>query len=643
MKRIVLALALFLLPSLAWGQCTGVFPNNSVCGNATGASTTPRATPATSFSNTVNTQTTNYSIQASDCNNTVQMGTGSTGFLTLTLPAVGGFPTTCVINFVNGDTTRGKLLSGFPASMQTILWPSQAGQVKIVNGAWAVTSNPGQWLTLGTITFNINHASGSDSSDGLGTSSGAFATIQKCIDTIYSQLLFVKNSGTPVCLEVAETFTENISCTGKLANALEIEIRGTTSTTLGTVDTFIWQPATASPVVTLADGCIVYINGFQLTSPTVNNSTAFYVRDFSSLDFSNVDFGARIGAASVNLRPDWGGTAIPVGNYWISGNVGYHLFSTGPGYYQALTTTVTLPNALTWGGAFMLGSQSSNFYWALTTFAGAGAGAASSGTQCIIQTNAVLIQGAVTFPGNASTCTASLFGIIQGAGSAIQATGTGPLSMLGATSNLTLSQNADTAFTVSNQNAGAAATATIYAQSNAGNAIFEAASTAGGAVGLFRWTGAGSFLLDALNATGNFNFRTGATPTSAMTIDSSANVNVAGPSIQLSTKLWESLTPPTISAGFCATSPSISAANGTAAFDINVGTACAGSVGTLSMPTATTGWACSFANVTNPASNVPSQTGGATNTVTLTNYARTTGLESNFTASDHIRAACSGY
>jgi hypothetical protein len=40
---------------------------------------------------------------------------------------------------------------------------------------------------------------------------------------------------------------------------------------------------------------------------------------------------------------------------------------------------------------------------------------------------------------------------------------------------------------------------------------------------------------------------------------------------------------------------------------------------------------------------VPSQTGGATNTVTLTNYARTTGLASNFTASDHIRAACSGY
>lgn len=102
-------------------------------------------------------------------------------------------------------------------------------------------------------------------------------------------------------------------------------------------------------------------------------------------------------------------------------------------------------------------------------------------------------------------------------------------------------------------------------------------------------------------------------------------------------------TPPTISAGFCATSPSISAANGIVAFDINVGTACAGSVGTLAMPAAKTGWVCGFHNVTNPATNIVEQTGGATNTVTLTNYVRTTGVAGNFTASDHIRGSCSGY
>ena len=49
MKRIVLALALLLAPSLAWAQCTGVFSNNTVCGNATGSSNTPRMTAITAL------------------------------------------------------------------------------------------------------------------------------------------------------------------------------------------------------------------------------------------------------------------------------------------------------------------------------------------------------------------------------------------------------------------------------------------------------------------------------------------------------------------------------------------------------------------------------------------------------------------
>ena len=61
------------------------------------------------------------------------------------------------------------------------------------------------------------------------------------------------------------------------------------------------------------------------------------------------------------------------------------------------------------------------------------------------------------------------------------------------------------------------------------------------------------------------------------------------------------------------------------------------------MPTATTGWVCHFANVTAPASNVPSQTGGTTTTVTLTNYSRTTGLAANWTDSNVIRAMCTAY
>lgn len=44
MKRFLLVLALLLVPSLAWAQCNGVFPANTICGNATGTSALPKPT-----------------------------------------------------------------------------------------------------------------------------------------------------------------------------------------------------------------------------------------------------------------------------------------------------------------------------------------------------------------------------------------------------------------------------------------------------------------------------------------------------------------------------------------------------------------------------------------------------------------------
>lgn len=44
MKRILLAFALCLAPSMVWAQCSGVFLNNTFCGNVTGASAPPRMT-----------------------------------------------------------------------------------------------------------------------------------------------------------------------------------------------------------------------------------------------------------------------------------------------------------------------------------------------------------------------------------------------------------------------------------------------------------------------------------------------------------------------------------------------------------------------------------------------------------------------
>lgn len=111
---------------------------------------------------------------------------------------------------------------------------------------------------------------------------------------------------------------------------------------------------------------------------------------------------------------------------------------------------------------------------------------------------------------------------------------------------------------------------------------------------------------------------------------------------RLASSLMISSTAPTIASGFC-TSPTVPNSNGTAAFTVNVGTACGASSGVITMPTAATGWVCSAINITNPATNVVAQSAGTTTSVTLTNYVRTTGVAGNFTASDVLRLQCTAY
>lgn len=93
---------------------------------------------------------------------------------------------------------------------------------------------------------------------------------------------------------------------------------------------------------------------------------------------------------------------------------------------------------------------------------------------------------------------------------------------------------------------------------------------------------------------------------------------------------------------FC-TSPTVVNANGTVAFTINVGTACATSTGTITMSAVTTGYVASCVNITAPTTNVISQTGGTTTTITLTNFVRTTGVAGNWTDSNILRCTAFSY
>lgn len=106
-----------------------------------------------------------------------------------------------------------------------------------------------------------------------------------------------------------------------------------------------------------------------------------------------------------------------------------------------------------------------------------------------------------------------------------------------------------------------------------------------------------------------------------------------------STRIWVNSGTPTISSGF-GTGAALSATPQASSFSINVGTGGTVSTGVIGLPTAPHGWSCTTNDVTTPAGNDTVQTGSSTTTASLTNYSRTAGTATAWTASDVIQISC---
>ncbi len=134
---------------------------------------------------------------------------------------------------------------------------------------------------------------------------------------------------------------------------------------------------------------------------------------------------------------------------------------------------------------------------------------------------------------------------------------------------------------------------------------------------------------------------------SRITGDSSGNVTFTGvvktdSSFNLTSR-FAVITAPTLASGGC-TTPTAVTANGTMYFSVGVGTGCSGSQPLVfTLPSATNGWNCYARNSTNAASSAPAQSSGvSTTSVTITNYARTTGVAAAWTDSDVVVVSCAG-
>ena len=102
-----------------FGNATPSTPGQPLVSNGAGTDPTFQPLPCQGLvggvdCNLLHTALANYTLAPNDCGATVQLGTGATGFFTLTVPPLTGFSSICSVVVVNSDTGRGKAISGVP-------------------------------------------------------------------------------------------------------------------------------------------------------------------------------------------------------------------------------------------------------------------------------------------------------------------------------------------------------------------------------------------------------------------------------------------------------------------------------------------------------------------------------------------------
>jgi len=141
------------------------------------------------------------------------------------------------------------------------------------------------------------------------------------------------------------------------------------------------------------------------------------------------------------------------------------------------------------------------------------------------------------------------------------------------------------------------------------------------------------------NGTGNIIIASGARTVDTVASGSTGEINVENAIVGYSAG-----NAPTIASGFAASGSTISTPGGTFHFSVTVGSTTPGSTGTITMPTAPTGWDCEANDITTTSTSVflTKQTGGSATTVVLTNYSNLS-VATAWAASDVINVRCLAY
>jgi hypothetical protein len=352
--------------------------------------------------NNLNTQSGNYSIQTTDCGSTIN-ATGAQK--TITLPAVSGFATNCVLAVYNASSTRGQILSGFPgavaASPTNILWPLDTITVQIVNGAWSIQSYVNRHKLTASITVYVDNTNGADTNDCLAATMSACKTIQGALNYINTW----DGNEQAIAVSVADgTYTNNVTQSGPFHGNPAVTLTGDLTTPANALIS-----TTSADGINLNNGAILTLGGFKITTTT--GGAGISLSDASFLNITGaMEYGSVVGS---QLSASSGSTITISANYTISGGATNHWSANqNAQVLVAGSHTITISGTPAFSNAFANAATGGLVSDSAVTFSGS-----ATGKSFVVASNGFVNNNTSSaLPGSLSTSTVVSHGYVKAPG-----------------------------------------------------------------------------------------------------------------------------------------------------------------------------------------------------------------------------------
>jgi hypothetical protein len=377
-----------------------VVVNGTTC--TIGSSCTITVTNAGVPQNNLNTQSGNYTIQTTDCGDTIN-ATGAQS--TITLPSVSGFATNCVLAVYNASGTRGQIVSGFPgavaAAPTNILWPLDTITVQIVNGAWSIQSYPGRHKLTGSTTLFVDNTNGNDANDCLAATTSACKTRQGAFNYINT---WDGNEKAITVSVAAGTYAANLTQNGPFHGNPTVTLQGDLTTPSN-----VLISTTSADGLDMLNGAALTMGGFKIVTTTGGDGV-----NVSNASFLNITGAMEYGAIAGNQIVAKSGSTITItANYTISGGANIHwLALQGAQILSSGSRTITLSGTPAFATAFASASTGGLVGSGATTFSGS-----ATGPSFVTSTNAFVNNNTGSaLPGSLSTSTVATHAYVTAPG-----------------------------------------------------------------------------------------------------------------------------------------------------------------------------------------------------------------------------------